>query len=330
MKIQRKFLAICIAIIMVFAFVACGTTPNNEGDTVDRPSNISIIAGSSGAAWYIVGGGMASVIDQHVEGVSATVEPGGGAENIIRVENKECTLGMTMSDNLYYAKLGEREYDEVYDNVRVIISGHDNPMKLMARADSGITTVEQLRGKKVGMGYPGSSQALASNAMMISMGLVPDVDFTAVWLTPAEIAEGLQDKTLDAGFNYTADPSGAMTELTSNVDIVFITMDVDKIVAEHPYWYKTTLPAGTYKGLDEDYVTVGANVLLVAHKDTDADLIYDITKALLENQDEIAAVHQVGKEWCAENITRGVTVEYHEGALRYFEEANIDVSGAAI
>lgn len=233
---------------------------------------------------------------------------------------------MTMSDNLYYAKRGEREYKEVFDNIRVVISGHDNPMKLMTRADSGITKLEDLRGKKVGMGYPGSSQALTSNAMLISCGLVPNKDFKALWLTPGEISEALMDKTIDAGFNFTADPSGAMTDLATNVDIRFIELDVEKILAEHPYWYKTSVPAGTYKGMDKDYVTVGANVILVARADADPNLVYQVTKALLEHPQEIADAHRAGSEWVVDNVSRGVTVDFHDGAKKYFAEKGIKVT----
>ncbi len=334
MKRFKSILGVCLIAVMVLSVAACsggadkGGTAKKAGDkaALAGKKQISIIAGSSGAAWYIVGGALANVITKYVDGVSATVEPGGGAENIIRVSKGEVPFGMTMSDNLYYAKQGKREYKQIFDNIRVIISGHDNPMKLMTRADSSIKTLHDLKGKTVGMGHPGSSQALASNAMLISCGLTPNKDFKAMWLTPAEISEALMDKTIDAGFNFTADPSGAMTDLTTNVPIRFIEMDVPKILAEHPYWYKTSVPAGTYKGMDKDYVTVGANVILVTRVDTDVKLVHDITKALLEHPKEMADVHRAGSEWITKNVSRGVTVDFHDGAKQYFKEAGINVT----
>jgi TRAP transporter TAXI family solute receptor len=329
MKFLKKIFSVCLVLAVTFMFAGCGGNTGGKSDSSSAKAEtkkkyVSIIAGSSGAAWYIVGGGLANVISKYVNDVEVTVEPGGGAENIIRVSDGEVTLGMTMSDNLYYAKEGKREYKDKYDNIRVVISGHDNPMKLFVRADSGINTLADIKGKTVGMGHPGSSQALAANAMLITCGLTPDKDFKALWLTPTEISEALQDKTIDAGFNYTADPSGAMTDLTRNVDVRFIELDVDKILAEHPYWYRTSLPAGTYKGMDKEYVTVGANVILVARKDTDAQLVYDVTKALLSHPAEIAQVHRAGSEWITANVSRGVTVDFHEGALKYFKEAGIN------
>ena len=324
MKCFRKSVELLLIFAIALVSAACGGSGGDQPKAA-APKNISIIAGSSGAAWYVVGGALSNVISKYVDGVSATVEPGGGAENIIRVSKGEVTLGMTMSDNLFYAQKGEREYKQKFDNIRVVISGHDNPMKLMTRSDSGIKTLQDLKGKKIGMGHPGSSQALAANSMMISCGLVPNQDFTALWLTPAEIAEALQSKTIDAGFNFTADPSGAMTDLAATVPIRFIEMDVEKILKEHPYWYKTSLPANTYRGVDKAYVTVGANVILTAREDTDANLIYEVTKALLTHPREIAESHKAGAEWITANVSRGVTVDFHEGAKRYFKEANIKV-----
>ena len=330
MSVLKRVLGICLVMLMVLSMAACGGsgTAKKESEGTSKPADnktkkLSIIAGSSGAAWYIVGGALANVITKYVDGVSATVEPGGGAENLIRVSKGEVPLGMTMSDNLYYGKMGKREYKEVFDNIRVVISGHDNPMKLMTRADSKIMKLEDLRGKVVGMGHPGSSQALASNAMLISCGLVPGKDFKALWLNPAEIAEALMDKTIDAGFNFTADPSGALTDLTTSVAIRFIEMDIEKILAEHPYWYKTTVPKTLYKGMDKDYVTVGANVILVARADADPNLIYQVTKNLLEHPKDIAETHRAGAEWITANVSRGVTVDFHDGAKKYFAEKGI-------
>lgn len=288
-----------------------------------KTNYVSIIGGSSGGSWYLVAAGQANVIKKHVPGVDATAQPGGGAENIIRVAKKEVVFGMTMSDNAFFADKGAREYRKKYPEIRAIMGGHDNPMKLIVRTDSGINSVADLKGKKVGMGYPGSAQAITTADLMESMGLRPDQDFKAQWLTPKEVAEALQDGTIDAGFIYIADPTGLIIELASRTPIKFIPLDLGKALAGKPYWYKTKVPGGTYKGIDEDYVTQGANVILITHKDTDPDLVYQVTKALFEHVDEVGETHPAGKEWNLQNATRGVTIPFHPGAERYLKEKGV-------
>ena len=155
---------------------------------------------------------------------------------------------------------------------------------------------------------------------MQSMGMKPNKDFKAQWLNPREVAQALQDKTIDAGFIYIADPTGLIIELASRTPIKFIQLDLKKVLKNRPYWYKTKVKAGTYKGIDKDYVTQGANVILITHKDTDPNLVYEVTKALYQHSDEVGAVHPAGKEWISANAARGVVIPFHPGAAKYLKE----------
>lgn len=330
-RLLKLTLAVVILTLMLIV-QGCGQSGGaKQGDSQssasaqkkDSPRQISIIGGSSSGSWYLVAGGQAQVISKYIPGLKAIAEPGGGAENIIRVAKKEVQFGMVMSDNAYYALKGTREFKQPYPDIQAVMGGHDNPMKLLTRKDSGITSVADLKGKKVGLGYPGSSQAVTSAAIMETLGLKPDKDFKSAWITPGEIADALLDKTIDAGFMYIADPSGSIVDLITKVPIRFIPLDVDKILAEHPYWYKTVVKAGTYKGLDEDYITQGANVILVTHKDTDPELVYQVTKTLLEHVDEVGAAHPAGKEWNLQNVKRGITIPFHPGAEKYLKEKGV-------
>ena len=305
-------------ILMVMCLVLIAAVSN-----VQATKYVSIIAGSSSGSWYLVAAGQANVIKKYVPGVEATAQPGGGAENIIRVAKKEVVFGMTMSDNAFFAEKGEREYKKPYPQIRAVMGGHDNPMKLITRKDSGINSVADLKGKKVGLGYPGSAQAIASATIMQSLGMKPGKDFTAQWLNPREVAQALQDKTIDAGFIYIADPTGLIIELASRTPIKFIQMDLKKILNNRPYWYKTKVKGGTYKGIDKDYITQGANVILITHKDTDPKLVYEVTKALYKHSDEVGAVHPAGKEWIPANATRGVVIPFHPGAAKYLKEIGV-------
>jgi TRAP transporter TAXI family solute receptor len=114
-----------------------------------------------------------------------------------------------------------------------------------------------------------------------------------------------------------------MVDLCTKVPIKFLDYDVAKIVKEHPYWYETKVKQGIYKGLDKDYLVKGANVVLVTHQDTDPELVYQVTKALLEHVDEVAEAHPAGKEWNIKDVKRGITIPFHAGAEKYLKEKGV-------
>lgn len=310
-------------IALLFAVTALLGSGSMTTAAAASKQRIPLLTAASTGTWYIVGSGMAQVINKYVPGVQVTVETGGGAMNAMRIGKKEAILGMTMCDNAHFAYYGGREYTEAYKDLRVVLSGHASPMKIIARAGSGIKTFNDLRGKRVALGYSGSAQAVTAVAICETLGLKPGKDFDVRWLTPEEGAGALKDGVIDATFAYPADPSGSIIELANSIDIVFVQYDVDKVVAKHPYWFKQVLKAGTYRGQNQDYYGVSGVVLLVTHKDADPELIYQITKALLEHPDELGQVHPAAKEWTIENITRGVTIPYHTGTERYLREKGV-------
>lgn len=284
---------------------------------------INMLCGSSTGTWFIVGGSIASVLNKYVPDIQVTCEPGGGSINAMRVGKGETQLGMTMSENAYYAIIGKREYEEAFPNLRAIGGGFMNPMKLITRAESKINSISDLRGKKVVLGYPGSVQAICATEIMETFGMVADKDYAARWLNPGEACDALRDKAVDAMFLYIGDPASTVLELETAVALKFIPYDVDKVIKGHPYWYKGAVKAGTYKCLTTDYECLCAQVILITAAQVDADLVYRITKAIYDHPDELGQVHPTAKEWVLSNALKGVAIPLHPGAEKYFKERGI-------
>lgn len=312
-----------LAIILAPALIVCaafGATVSADGKIF-----INMLTGSSTGTQFIVGGGLAAVINKYVPEVQVTCQPDGNSINAMRVGKKEAMLGMTMTDNAYYAIRGQREYKEAYPNLQALGGGFKNPMKIITRKDTKIRNIMDLKGKRVALGYPGSVQAVVSVIIMETFGLKADKDYTARWLNPGEACDALRDKTIDAMFLFIGDPASTVLEIETAVDLRFVTYDVDKVIKNHPYWYKGIVPKGTYKCLTGDYKALCAQVFLVTYADADEELIYKITKAIYDHPDEVSKVHPCAAEWVLKNALTGVSpaIPLHPGAARYFKEKGL-------
>lgn len=316
MHATRRKVVVFLAAMVVLAGAMIGTPGYAK-------TFVNMLAGSSSGTWVIVGAGIADAINKYVPEIRVTVEPGGGSINAMRIGKRETILGMTMSENAYYAYVGKREYNQAFPNLRAIGGGFMNPMKIITRADTGIKSIADLHGKTVALGYPGSVQAICAVFIMESFGMVADKDYAARWLTPREAADALRDKRVDAMFLYIGDPASTVLEIETAVNLRFVPYDVDKVIEGHPYYYKGVVEAGTYKCLTQDYEALCAQVILVTTEDVDADLIYKVTKAIYDHPEEISKTHQAGKEWVLKNALKGVAIPLHPGAERYFKEKGL-------
>ncbi len=287
---------------------------------------VSIATGGTGGTYYIIGGGLAMLINKYIPDVKATSEAtAASVENCRLVGTGKATLALIMPDVGYFAYLGKREFKEKYEKIRgVAIGGHGMELHVMVRADSPIKTIEDLRGKRVGVGAPGSGNEVAVKNSFESLGLTYK-DFKPEWLSFAETAGGLKDGTIDAGTILVGSPASAILDLTTTHHIRFLELDMAKVIKAHPYWYLSTIKKGIYRGVDRDIPALGIGTIVITSADVDEDLIYNITKVVLERTDELAEIHPAGKEYAIKYATRGLNMPIHPGSLRYLKEKGIPV-----
>jgi TRAP transporter TAXI family solute receptor len=201
---------------------------------------------------------------------------------------------------------------------------HGEPLTLLARADSGIEELDDLKGKRVNIGNPGSGQRATMEVLMEAKGWTNDVYALASELTAAEQASALADNNIDAMVYVVGHPNGSIQEATTTVDANLIPLtgpEVDALVEKYPYYTKSVIPGGLYAGNEEDVETFGVAATFVTDADTDADVVYQTVKSVFENFDRFKRLHPAfAKLEPSEMISKGLSAPLHEGAARYYKE----------
>lgn len=283
---------------------------------------VAIGTGGTGGGNYVVGAAMSSVLNKFLPGVKTTAEATAGTvENIRRVQNKEMLVGFATGDSAYYAMRGEREFNKQYPDLRGMFRGQDSIYLLLARKDSGIKTMADLKGKRVSIGPRGGGLSAAATLVFKAFGLELS-DFKPAYLSYSETATGLQDNTLDAG--YLVASGSSAKEVTQAVDVIAIAFDpatIEKLTKEYPFFATGTIPGGIYRGIDQPVPTWNTPLNIITHKDADPKLIYDITKTLFTHQKEMLEVTPLGSTFTPDQGAKAVSIPFHPGAEKFFKEA---------
>jgi uncharacterized protein len=288
---------------------------------------IKIGGGATGGTLLIIASGMCNLINENIKWLDASAETGGSVQNARRVGTKRIKLGLVMCDTAVHAIKGGPEFkDERYPDIRALFSGHMSYWHMITLEKSGIKTINDLKGKKVAIGYPGSAVEAITREILKEYDLIPDRDFKKFLLTHTELVEALKDDTIDAGAIFTGIPTGVLLDLgtTHKMRLLPVSPDMqDKIVKKFPYYFKDNFKPGIYPGVKENIpaLTIGSH--LITYKDVDDEFAYAITKLLAENTKTLGEVHPIGYDWSLETVKKGFVIPVHPGALKYFNEKGI-------
>ena len=290
---------------------------------------LSIATGGTGGVYYPMGGGLAEVINNHVEGYSATAEvTGASVENMGLIATGDADLAIALADTVQQAYSGTGRFDgQQLPMVRAIGSLYANMVQIVTTADSGIANIEDMKGKRISVGAPGSGTEVNAQAILEANGMSFD-DFTAERLNFNETADALANGDIDAGFWSVGSPTSSILNLATTNDIRMVALTDEQIAnadAADPVFSPLTLPGGTYQGVDEDVATIGVPNVLVVSSEMDEETVYQITKAMYENIADMQAVHPAANETTIEFSMAATPVPLHAGALRYYEEAGATI-----
>lgn len=296
---------------------------------VAAQSQLSVATGGTGGVYYPMGGGLAEVINNHVEGVSATAEvTGASVENMGLIATGDADLAIALADTVQKAYSGTGRFEgQQLPMTRAVGSLYANMVQIVTPADSDIDSLSDLAGKRVSVGAPGSGTEVNAQTLLEANGMSFD-DFTAQRLNFNETADALANGDIDAGFWSVGAPTSSIMNLATTQDIRILSLSDEEVAAAQEAdgtFTALSLAAGTYDGVDEDVATIGVPNVLVVSSETDADLVYEITRAMYENIDEMRAVHPAAEETTVEFTMAATPVPLHEGAIRYFEEAGAEI-----
>jgi TRAP transporter TAXI family solute receptor len=239
-------------------------------------------------------------------------------------------MGVVQSDVQYKALKGEGEEFEgqgPYDDLRAVFSVHAEPFTVVARSDAGIEGFDDLKGKRVNVGNPGSGQRSTMEVVMERKGWTMDDFALASELKSAEQAQALADNKIDAIVFTVGHPSGSIQEATTTVDAVLVPVsgpEIDALVEEFPYYSKAVIPGGMYRGSDEDVETFGVKATFVSSADVPEDVVYEVVKAVFENFDDFKKLHPAFENLTKEDmVTQAQSAPLHPGAEKYYKEAGL-------
>jgi len=291
---------------------------------VSAQEQLSIATAGTGGVYYPLGGGLAEVIKQHVSGYAATAEvTGGSVENMGLIATGDADLAIALGDTVAHARAGIGRFE----NQRLpMISGlsslYMNMVQIVTLADSGITTLSGLRGKRVSVGAPGSGTEINAQAILAANGMSYD-DIDEQRLNFNETADALANGDIDVGFWSVAAPTSAILNLAATQSIRMIGLSDDEIAATRaadPIFARATLPGGIYTGVDQSVAVLGIPNVLVVSTEMPDDLAYAITRAMYEHLDELSAIHPAAHQITVEFTLDSMPVPLHPGAVRYFSE----------
>lgn len=281
-----------------------------------------------GGAFYVVGGAIAEVLNSHKDAIDWKVEAKGtkgSQENIRRLQQDELELALSNAAISYFAARGEATWTEKYD-IRAMATLAPNVALFIARADSGIQTIADLKGKRVITGPSGAGFRMFVEPILAEHGVGWD-DITSLNATQSDSVDQLADGSADAAFLGGAVPTGSITQAASTFDVQYIPFDEatrQKLIEKYAFFHPATIPAGTYRGLDSAFegLNVGSMHLITAASQ-DEELIYQLTKTIWENREEIAGKHPAGKAINEKNVARNTGIEFHPGSIRFYKEIGI-------
>lgn len=272
---------------------------------------------------------MSQIINSRVKDVNVSVQStGASVANIRMIQNGEVDLALVQTDIADYAWNGTEMFkdDGKLQNFSVIASLYPELIQVVVRAESGIESIADLKGKKVSVGAPGSGTEANARQILEIYGLTYKDLAQVQYLSFSESAEAFKDKHIDAFFVTAGIPNAGIQDTATmhKIQILAVPDDMYKnLHNKYGFYGQALIPAGCYINQTEPVRTVAVQAVLIARRDLDADVVYEMTAALFENLPELATAHAKGKEVSLEGALTGVSTPLHPGAEKYFKEKGI-------
>ncbi|MBO6755793.1 MAG: TAXI family TRAP transporter solute-binding subunit [Roseibium sp.] len=290
---------------------------------------ISIGTGGVTGVYYPTGGAICRLVNKNRKehGIRCSVEStGGSVYNINTIRAGELEFGVAQSDWQYHAYNGTSKFADAgkFEKLRAVFSVHPEPFTLIVRKDTGIGGFEELKGKKVNVGNPGSGQRATMEVVMEAFGITMDDFALASELKGSEMAQALCDGKIDAMIYTIGHPAAAVTEAATTCDVELVSVEgapIDKLVSDNPYYRTATIPGGMYNGTDNDVSTFGVGATFVTSSDVPDEVVYTVVKGVFENFTDFKGLHPAFanlKE--AEMVNDGLSAPVHPGAEKYYKE----------
>lgn len=325
-RFYRKYLAPAVAALLVMAaFIG-----SIHGAALAQRRFVTLASGWVVGVYYPIAGALSRVVYDANIGIRLTVESSGAsAANAGLIQSRDADLAILQNDIAFYAYEGvvlPRFEADPAKNIRGVLGMHREPVQIVARADSGIRTVADLKGKRVAVGPLGSGTEANAAQILEAYGLTFDDLGRVERLGAAEASDYLKDGRIDASFYTTGVGASAIQDVAVVTPIVLVPVPDDKLAwlqERYPFYVRQVIPAGVYHGVNEDVPTASVRAILVAGEELEDDIVYNILKATFDDLETIHGVHAAAQEITLEAAIDGIPIPLHPGAERYYKEAGV-------
>ncbi|USD64966.1 TAXI family TRAP transporter solute-binding subunit [Vibrio sp. SCSIO 43136] len=300
--------------------------------SVQAQEFVTIGTGSVTGVYYPTGGAICKLVNKgrKEHNIRCSVESTGGSiYNVNTIRAGELDFGIVQSDWQYHGYNGTSKFSEQgpYKKLRAMFSLHTEPFNVIARADAGINGVEDLKGKRVNIGNPGSGDRATMGVVMDALGWKVEDFKLASELKGSERSQALCDNKIDAFVYVVGHPNGSIKEATTSCDAKLVPVtgpQIDEIVSGNPYYAYSDLPAGTYRGTDANVKSFGVAATMVTTTDISDEVAYNVAKAVFENFNTFKRLHPAFANLKKEDMVQaGLSIPLHPGAAKYYKEVGL-------
>jgi TRAP transporter TAXI family solute receptor len=319
MRMKKRIVATALVCSMALAGLS----------SVYAAESLTLGTGGTTGTYYAVGGVMATVLNPVMENANLTVTSTGASKaNIQLIDVEEADLAIVQNDVMYYAYTGTDLFEEegAYETFSSVAGLYDETIQIVTCSDS-ISSVADLKGKTVSVGDAGSGVEFNAKQILEAYDMTFD-DINVVNASFGDSADSLKDGKIDAAFIVAGAPTTAVVDLATTKAIHLVQLDEDHIKTlqdKYDFYTATTIPAGTYDGVEEDATTVSVRATLIASNNVSEDAVYELLKAMFDNQEDLIAGHAKFEFLNLEDAVKGISVPFHAGAKKYYEEQGITV-----
>src|SRR5687768_1251862 len=311
-----QLLKSCAAVALLALFAAA---PAKAQETF-----INILTGGTSGVYYPLGVALSQIYTDNIEGARPSVQATkASVENLNLLQEGRGEIAFTLGDSLALAVAGDTEagFEGPLDKLRTIAAIYPNFIQIVASQESGIKTLQDLKGKRLSVGAPASGTELNARAILAAAGMSYEDLGQVEYLPFAESVELMKNRQLDATLQSAGLGVASIRDLATSVPIVVMEIPADVVEKAGAPYFAATIPAGTYEGQDADAATAAVQNYLVTHADVPEDVVYAMTKSLFENLDDMVAAHAAAKDIKLEGAAANPPAPLHPGAEKYFKEA---------
>lgn len=290
---------------------------------------ITIGTGGVTGVYYPTGGAICRLVNKgrKEHGIRCSVEStGGSVYNINTIREGELEFGVAQSDWQYHAYNGTSKFSDAgpFEGLRAVFSVHPEPFTVVARADAGISSFADLKGKRVNIGNPGSGQRGTMDVVLEAMGWTTDDFALASELKGSEQSAALCDNQIDAMIYTVGHPSGSIQEASTSCDSVLVNVTgpaIDGLIENNSFYRTATIPGGMYRGSDNETMTFGVGATFVTSDVVSEEAVYAVVSAVFDNFDAFKKLHPAFANLKPEEMaTAGLSAPLHPGAAKYYKE----------